>query len=414
MKITVKEATKATLPPGKTDHIEFDDDIPGFGLRIREGGSRTLIFQYKIGAKQRRMSLGRLSAVNLDEARRKARVYSGRVADGLDPAAEKAENKAQAQNTLEATAAEYLQWQRTRKRKNGTIGLKPRSQQEVERHLLIYAKPLHKLRIGKISRADVSNCLDAIEKKSGPVAKNRARASLSGLFKWAMQRGKADANPVALTARNEEGDGRKRVLKPAELRAIWNALPEDHYGAIVRLLMLTGQRRDEIAGLRWSEIVDSSIGLPRERTKNGQLHSIPLSSEAQAIIAAQARRINGDGRPRDLIFGFGDGPYSGWSTSKERLDARIKEDNGERVEPWRLHDLRRTVATIMAEELGIQPHIIEAVLNHVGGHKAGVAGVYNRASYEKPKREALTFWAGHLMAIVEGRQPSVVPLRQPA
>jgi integrase len=412
MKLTVKSTAGMKLPAGKDDHFEFDDEIPGFGLRIREGGSRTLVFQYKLGAKQRRMTLGKLTAVNLDNARKKAKIYSGRVADGLDPAADKEEAKSQAANTFEATVKDFLTWQRTRTRKNGTVGLRPRSLLEIERYLLVHAKPLHKLRLAKISRTDIANCLAAVEKKSGPVAKNRGRSSLSALFSWAMQEGKADSNPVALTRKNEEKN-RDRVLKPEEMRIIWSALEDDQYGAIVRLLALTGQRRDEIAGLRWSEISDSTILLPLERTKNGRAHSVPLSAAAQRIIAKQPRRSNADGRQRDLIFGFSEGPFSGWSTRKERLDQRIAKIQGKPLAAWRLHDLRRTAATGMAD-IGIQPHIIEAVLNHVSGHKGGVAGIYNRSTYEPEKRDTLKRWAEHLMAIVEGSKSKVVPLRQPA
>jgi integrase len=134
---------------------------------------------------------------------------------------------------------------------------------------------------------------------------------------------------------------------------------------------------------------------------------VPLSAAATAIIEAQPRR--GD---RDLIFGERKGPFQGWSKAKTALDKTIAEKAGEngRVAPWRLHDVRRTVATRMADH-GVQPHIIEALLNHVSGHKAGVAGVYNRATYEREKRAVLARWADHVIAVVEGRNSNVVSLR---
>ena len=144
----------------------------------------------------------------------------------------------------------------------------------------------------------------------------------------------------------------------------------DQYNAVVRLLLLTGARRDEIGGLKWDEIdFDSAmISLPGERTKNSKPFDIPLTPAALAILEAQPRR------DRTFVFGRGQGGFSGWSKSKKELDQRAN------IAPWRLHDLRRTMSTVM-HELGVQPHIVEAVLNHISGHKGGVSGVYNKASY---------------------------------
>jgi integrase len=203
------------------------------------------------------------------------------------------------------------------------------------------------------------------------------------------------------------------VLGNSELALIWKATDGDHYGAIVRLLLLTGQRADEIASLRWPEIGADAVVLPSSRTKNKRQHSIPLSRPAEEILAAQPRRVNDDGTLRELVFGVGQRGFSGWSRCKERLDERIAQRNGKPLPAWRLHDLRRSVATGMAD-LGVQPHIIEAVLNHVSGSKAGVAGIYNRSSYDVEKRRALEFWGDHVTALAEGRQSTITPLRRPA
>jgi integrase len=143
------------------------------------------------------------------------------------------------------------------------------------------------------------------------------------------------------------------------------------------------------------------IVLGPERTKNKRQHELPLSSAARAILERQPRR-----KGRDLVFGYGPGPFSGWSHCKVALDERLREARqaaNRKAKPmldWRLHDLRRTAATIMADRLGVLPHIIEAILNHVSGHRAGVAGVYNRARYEAEMRDALQRWAVHVAAIV--------------
>ncbi|MFY9835462.1 MAG: site-specific integrase [Xanthobacteraceae bacterium] len=174
----------------------------------------------------------------------------------------------------------------------------------------------------------------------------------------------------------------------------------------MRLLILTGQRREEIGWLEWDEVdLDRRvIALPPERTKNKRLHELPLSTQARAILERQPHR-----KGRDHIFGIGNGGFSGWSDCKVHLDGAILDRRGRRAKPmpdWRLHDLRRTAATGMAE-LGVQPHIIEAVLNHVSGHKAGVAGIYNRAKYADEMRSALQCWADHVEALVGPRKQPV-------
>ena len=410
MKLSVSKIGGLKLSPGKTEEIVFDEEIPGFGLRLRAAGSRTFVFQYKLGNKQRRMSLGKASASTLDGARKSAKNLYARAQLGEDPAGEKVVAKATAGETFEAAITSFITWQKTRRRGNGVVGLKPRSLQEIERHLLSHAKPLHKLQLSKIKRSDIATCIATVGKHSGEIAGNRVRTTLSSLFSWAMTEGLVDANPVVGTRRHEEAE-RDRVLTNDELRTIWAALENDHYGAIVKLLALTGQRKGEIAGLRWSEIRDGVIELPADCTKNHRPHSVPLSEQARAILAAQPKRTDRDGELRDFIFGFGEGAFSGWSGCKESLDERIAKAAKKPMPDWVLHDLRRTVATRMAD-LGVQPHVIEAVLNHVSGHKAGVAGIYNRSTYEREKTAALELWGAHLMAMVEGRKSKVTPLRR--
>jgi integrase len=315
---------------------------------------------------------------------------------------------------------------------NGSIGLRPRSLLEIERHLLVYAKPLHKLALSKIRRADIAICIDAITKNSGAVTGNRVRTSISGLFSWSMAKGLCDFNATIGTLRNDE-HSRDRVLEPAELRLIWNNLGSnhDHYSAVVRLLMLTAGRASEIASLRWSEVYDNTIVLPTERVKNSRSRIIPLSRPARSIIDAQPRRINRDGTPRDWIFGFAQGGFSGWAIRKNKLNEQIEKATGKPLADWRPHDLRRSAATYLAgglpkhqkeklstrrdkdlaEGLGQPPHVIEAVLGHIG-HQAGVLGVYDRSDYLREKAHALDLWAERLMTIVEGRESNVETLQR--
>ena len=416
MKLTTAMVRTLKVPAGKSEAIFFDDNLPGFGLRLRERGSRTFIFQYKLGTKQRRMALGNATPERIGDVRKIADKLYARVKLGQDPARDKAEAKANVAQTFKAAADEFLEQQRTR--------LRERSFPDVQRHLEKYARPLHELAIAKITRRDVALVIASISKNHGPVTANRARSSLSAFFSWVMEQGRADANPVIGTARNEERS-RDRVLAPAELRAIWDALDDNDFGDIVRLLALTAQRASEIAGLSFPEIHDDTIVLPAKRTKNSRSHVVPLSAAAKAIL--DKHKQEGE---RELIFGRGKKSFSGWSNCKERVDEKIEKALGKALPHWTLHDLRRTFATYagggmpahlleklpardkeIARGLGIQPHIIEAVLNHVSGHKAGVAGIYNRSSYEREKRAALYLWANHLTAIVEDNASNITPLR---
>jgi integrase len=397
MRLTIKSAEGIKLPKGKTDHIEFDDDVPGFGLRLREGGSRTWVYQYRIGSKQRRMVLGSANSVPLGLARENASKLEAKVKLGGDPATDKETARRDAENTFGGLVDQYLEARKSEWR--------PRSEAEITRHLTKHAKSLHKMPIGAVAQRNVANLLNEIAKDAGNVTANRVRASLCAFFGWVIREGirLPEGNVASYTNKRDE-KSRERVLTDAELKRIWKSCLDDDYGAVLKLLLLTGQRANEIAELRWDEVHDEQILLPAERTKNGRPHIIPLSEPAKTTLAKFPRK------DRACVFGRDDTGFKGWSKAKEKIDGRIA-GAGKRLAHWTPHDLRRTVATRMAD-LGVQPHIIEAVLNHVSGHKGGVAGIYNRATYDKEKREALNLWAEHMLATVEGRAPTVVPLKR--
>jgi integrase len=281
--------------------------------------------------------------------------------------------------------------------------LKPRAYVEVERHLSSHSKPLHQMPLAAIDRRTIAGLLTGLAATRGPGAANRTRSSLGAYFVWLMREGLIEANPVVTTNKQPESGARDRVLDDSELKALWKATGDgSHYSAIVRLLSLTAARRDEIGLLQWAEadLDQAAITLRGERTKNRRPFVIPLNPAALEILEAQQRRSD-----RDFVFGRGRGGYSGWSASKADLDRRLP------IASWVVHDLRRTISTIMHERLGVQPHIVEAVLGHVSGHQGGVAGVYNKASYIVEKRRALELWAEHLLAVVEERPAKVVSLR---
>ena len=434
MKLTERNIRSLQLPRGKTDQLFWDDEIPGFGIRLRAGGSRSFVFQYALGDKHRRMSLGTATPesfktikqgneiIKLGIREQVAQLHA-KVKLGQDPAGEKTENRKRASDTFETIAKKYLA-----AKKEST---RPSSYRETERHILKHSKPLSGLQVAGIARRDIATLVGTIKANSGPVAANRVRSTLSDFFSWAMSEGidGIENNPVINTNKSEESP-RDRVLNDHELRTIWKYAGDEHYGAIIKLLMLTGQRANEIASLRWTEltvttvpekrITDtvklpqiniSAIELPAERTKNKRSHMVLLSAPADAILAAQPRRVADDGKLREFVFGIGQRGFSGWSRCKERLDERITKELGKPLDHWTPHDLRRTMSTLMHDRLGILPHVVEAILNHVSGSKGGVAGVYNKALYLRERSEALNLWADHLLSIVKDRN-NVTPLRR--
>lgn len=416
MLLTDQSVAKLNLPDGKSELIVFDDREPGFGVRIRAGGKRVWICQYRVAGKQRRVTIALVSALTAAKARDRAKAIKAGVTLGSDPQGERLAEKERAKTTLLGIVESYLQHLERRVKASA---MKQSSLDATERYLRNHCAKLHERPAHAVTRREIAERLAAIASENGPISANRARAALSSLFTWAMKEGLLDtlqANPVALTNKPADERHRDRVLSHAELREIWQHSRDDDFGRITKLLMLTAQRRDEVANMARSELsIERALwSIPAQRTKNGIMHDVPFSPAALEVIQSVPEPAVREGeRPRDLIFGAGKGGFSGWSRSKADLDTRIAasrakaatEAGAEPVEVphWTLHDLRRTADTLMNEELGIQPHVTEAILNHVSSQesgKKGVAKVYNRSKYAAEKRAALDAWAAHVAGIV--------------
>lgn len=382
----------------KPDAYEWDDEQPGLSVRLK-GKARTWTVWYAVNGSRRRVALGAVAGLSLREARIKAGRIVADARDGKDPHEDRAAAKARAADTLGALVKIYLERRAKPRQRTRTFV-------EVERYLSRYWAPLHAQPVDSLTRRDIATRLEEIRVAHGGIAANRARTYLNACLAWGMKQGLAEHNPVIGTEAPAEERRRDRVLSPAELVAVWNA-GEDRgeFGTIVRLLALTGARRNEIAGLRWSELdLDRALWtLPADRSKNGREHEVPLSRQALALLGAR-ERIG------EFVFGRGGrAPFSGYSRSKERLDEAL----GEAVAPFVMHDIRRSVVTHMVE-IGIAPNVVEACINHLSGHKGGVAGIYNRASYREPKQAALQAWADHLQALIDGREPASNVVALPA
>ena len=380
MRLTDAAVAALTVPDGKAEIIVFDADLPGFGIRVRRGGSRRFIYQYKLNGANRRFTF---KEANVKRARAAAQILAAKITLGSDPALEKEAAHDAAGDTFKRCLERYLARPQG-KRRDSTL-------KEIRRHLERNLQPLHRLHIKKIDRRRVADELVRLTAEVGAVQSNRTRASLSKFLNWCIGEGYADVNVVLQTNKNEEV-ARDRVLSESELKIIWNCLSRtgDDYADIVRLLILTACRLREISELRWSEInLDkATITLPSSRTKNHREFIVALSEPALAILKARPR---GD---RDLVFGRGTKGFGGWTKSKARLDEKAKLSQS-----WIHHDLRRSTATHLAA-LGVLPHAVEAVLGHVSGFRAGVASRYNKHAYELEKRHALDLWGKHISGLL--------------
>jgi integrase len=372
MKKHLTEITvQKTRPPKKGSLEIFDLGYPGLALRIGHGGSKSFEMFYRTGGKLRRETLGRWPSVTLAQARDAWRRTREAIAKGETPARN---GKGE---LFERVVEEWLRRDQSDNR--------PSSQYQlhliVERDLL----PAWSGRpIDAIGKRDVVAVLDAIVDRGAPVQARQTHAYLKRFFKWAHSRDLVTSNPVAAMEMLGKAKSRDRVLTNEELVKVWRAASGPH-GAVVKLLALTGARREEIAQLRWSEIDGSTIRLEGERTKNGEPHLIYLSSPALAVLDTLARTNS------EFVFTANNTKHVGsWNRAKSALD----EAAG--VTGWRIHDLRRTISTGL-NELGVDPHIVESILGHT---VKGVAGVYNRAKYESAKKAALDLWGAHVSALI--------------
>jgi integrase len=395
-----------------------DGGCKGLYLIVQPGGAKGWAVRYRIAGKTRKLTLEPESGappLTLAAARKRAADALHRVEQGIDPAQEKRTQVATSKDAAEIRAADSVKLlvaqyvERYCKVKN-------RAWQQVEGIFRREIPPRWADRsVHDIERADIENLIDAIA-ADRPVMANRTLATIRKFYAWMGGRSKG-GRKASLKARLKinpcfgiEAPGqersRERVLSDAEIVLLWRACDEEGepYGSFAKLLLLTGQRRGEVAEMHRDEIdlVKRLWSLPGTRTKNAKPHIVPLSDQAVRILEP----LLAGGHA--FVFTAARGrAIAAFAPFKARLDQRMGMPSGT---PWTLHDIRRTVATGMAG-IGIQPHIVEAVLNHVSGHRAGVAGIYNRAAYAAEKAEALQRWADHVEALIAGKPVKVVPLR---
>ncbi len=398
-KLTENRIDKLTCPVGARDRMVFDSEQRGLAVRVLASGAKSYLAQYSVGTRKRRVPLGSVQAISLAMARDAARAVMGQVAMGADVATDRKMKtevaKVEALRDKLTLNTLVADWKRLHlsKRRASYEAEAPRA---LERAFADWwNRPAERL-----ARSDVVKVLDGL-----PPSLHRAAGAYGrACFGWATKRGTLEANPFLGLPGLSTTERRDRVLTDEEVKAIWLAAmaAAAPYGPMVCLLLLTGQRREEIGGMAWGEVAaDRATWLiPAERAKNGTASVVPLSAAAQAIVPAR--------RGKALVFpGDGGKPFGNWSKAKASLD----EASG--VDGWRLHDLRRTVATGL-QRLGVRLEVTEAVLNHVSGSRRGVVGIYQRHDWAAEKKAALEAWAGHVMGLVQekGEQANVVPIRR--
>ena len=420
------DATK----PAKADLFIWDTKVPGFGVKVTPAGSKVYVFQYRManpGAAKampaRRMNIGKHGVFTPDQARTRAEELAAIVKLGTDPQQEvrdkiAAKDEAKRQAETKARLNGELVFEKVAERwlEEYEVDHRATSVGQAKVSVRKYLTP--KLR-GKpmphITKGDLQAALDAIPAKQ-KASRQQVFAYASILWRWALERGDIADNPVPSMAKPKVPKARDRVLTDDELVVIWNATEKVRapLGAFYRVLMLTGQRRDEVGGMAWSQ-VDRAAALwtiPAEKAKNGVAHIVPLApvvvEELDRLalarqIAPQAEKPDAQSWPKvgPVISIRGKVALSCFSQAKNALDGEVLKARKEAgaLEPWRVHDLRRTLATGL-QRLGVRFEVTEAVLNHVSGARAGVAGIYQRHDWREEKRSALEAWARHVAAIV--------------
>ena len=402
MKLAKDAVSVLTLLPGKSEAEVWDDAIPGFGIRLRPHSTQW-IFRYRRGGRQRRMTIGAVSAITTAQARDIAARLYARTRLGEDPAGDRAETLARASETFEHALRPYL----IHKQAELRLG----SFESVNRHLMKHAAPLHRLELAQAAeRRRVAALLMKIATSRGPVEARSTKSSLSGFFTWAIGQGLFDGTGIAtdptIGIPNAPINGpRMHMPSDADMVKILRALPEGDFGDIILLLTYTLCRKTEIGSLGWDEVNFGAglIELPAHRTKSGVARSVPMSAPVRRILERRAQIADGT---RGLIFGTGQGGFSGWSKPKRMLDQRAG------VSGWTIHDIRRYGSSTMNHEGIALPFVVEAALGHAVGDR--ISRVYNLATYQEQVRAALELWATRTERLISGElEPEkVLPLRR--
>ena len=389
----------------KEKYIRWDTEISGFGVRLYPSGKKSFILSYRQDGTKRLYTIGQYGNITLEQARELARKKMGEVADGKDPLLVRKARKKKNEWTVEKAFKDFLKkyaqthtktWRETKrifeKDVLPAIGRKP---------------------IDEIKKDDILKILNTIVDRNSGFMANKTLDAISSFLNWCVQRGLIEHSPAYQIKAPTRKRSRDRVLSDYELKEIWEACDTFNYpfGPLMHFLILTGQRRGEVAAMRWEDYDKEKKlwTLPRESTKSDRRHEVPLSDMAIEILE------NAPNLGEYIFTNSGDYPFANFSRDKRELDSKLKalraEDNQPPMPKWRIHDLRRTCASGMAG-LEVFPHVVEKILNHTSGTISGVAAIYNRYQYAGEMRAALNLWDQNIRKILE-LEPSKSVIRIP-
>jgi integrase len=423
VRLTKTVVDAAVCPPGRKDMLIFDSELPGFALRVTapgktertKKGSKVFLFQYRAGGPVKRLVIGDYGTMTPDKARKLAEVLRGKVRAGGDPKAEldaakraaiAADAAARARANADALTFEALveRW-----RDLHLANRRESYRREASRALLASFAKWKARPADTITPGDVVGELDRIGLSGGPAAARSTYTYGRAMFGWAMKRQMLPSNPFSVIQPPDVVADRDRVLTDEELGAVWRAAGTLGWpmGTFTQMAILTLQRREEVAGMRWAELAKdrTTWTVPAQRAKNGKAHLVHLAPAARALLKAAPRL-----KDSALVFTTtGKTSVSGFSRAKAMLDKAIAEarekarQHPTELAPWRLHDFRRTGVTRLAS-LGFAPHVCDRLLNHVQGTIAGVAAVYQRHEFLPERQAALEAWAKHVLAVADGKR----------
>ena len=399
IKFTKHAVAAVTLPPGKDDQVAWNVNLPTCGVRMRRGQkgiTKTYIVQ---PTGKPKIIIGDVRKFTPEAAEKIARQLLAKIALGGDPGAEKKKAKL-------ATSTSVLTFGKVADRYRAVRNWAPRTAEQAALYLGKRAESLRSQPFIAIQRADAAAWLQEISGERGRMAAKTGRMYASALYKWGMAEGLSDHNPFANT--NNPGLGSKprdRILDDNELKRVFDCLLADDFSTAVRVLAFTGLRRDEVGGLRWSEVdLDAGmLNIPGTRTKNKRALTLTLPEPVLDILRAIPRR------DAPCVFGDPQAGFRSWSHHKKLLDARLAAA-GAPVPPWTLHDLRRTFRSGLGR-LGVPPHIAELAIGHA---RKGLEATYDRYHYGSEIADAHRRWVDHFAVVLSGAKGKVVPLRKQA
>jgi len=384
---------RTVKPPAKGQEEHWDTLTPGFGVRVSYGGRKAFVVLTRINGKLCRFTVGTYPKMGLGEARDEAQQIIKDAAKGISPKEREAEERRKAKtaqrNTFGAVAEEFMADHARNLRTRG----------EMQRMINVDLLPEWGDKpISSITRADVKAVLREKARKA-PIAANRLLSLISKIFGWALDEEIIQASPAVRLRRPAEEQERERSLTDEEIRQLWPVFTSLGYpfGHGLKFLLVTGQRRGEVSGMKWTEIDNDGWNIPGSRAKSKQGHRVPLSTLALEILE-ESPHIG------DYVFMSGRGlnPLEGWEGAKRRVDSFLKKP----IEDWRIHDLRRTMATQM-RSLGIDRLVVSKLLNHA---ESGVTKTYDRYAADPEKVAAMERWSDRLKEIISGEKSESVVL----